>query len=545
MAFQNTSAGVYDQDKDASQRGGVVISSTAAIVVESSMGSTEEWVLVTDKADLKNFGIKEYTKYGFSMHCAEQFVTESRMYVKRAVNLKTARTAGAYLSVDDNAAMNPVLKLVNFDDGSNKPQGVLGNPLKELGFTVGTPGVSNVLLFVCASSPGEWAKRVSVRIRPSNQLGTAVGEFSNAKHFYVDVFLDYVGSSSVPVETYLCSRQNELDGEQQQMFVENRINGSSKYIRVKNNALCPNIDIRTTVFEKLDGGADGDRCTDTDVIAAWSGIEDTDSYEVQLLIGAGFVSPYVQQHVISIAQARGDAIAIIDLPTEYEQISRALNYRNNILNVSSSYGALYGPFIEVTDDVSGKKIMCPPSGMVAARYAYTDRVRAYYWAPAGLDRGQMKVTNLSRKYNLQERNALQQAQINYIRRIPGRGFVIFEQQTLQNFASGFQNVNVRRLVNGIKAMIRKAFLPSVFNPNDQFERNRLKNIVDTEAAKVKRGRGMREWETICDERNNTSEVIANNDMAIDFVIDPSIPATRASLTADIRNYGASMTFTEA
>lgn len=546
MAFPNTSAGVYDQDNDLSQRGGTVISSIGAMVVESQMGSTEEWTLVTDKQDLKTkFGIKNFAKFGFGMHCAEHFLTESRMYIKRAVDVKTALTAGAYLSVDDNAALEPVLKLVNFDNGDNTPKGVLGNPINEIGFTVGTPGVENVLMFFCATSPGAWSSSISVRVRPANQQGTAVGEFSNPKHFYVEVFKDYKGNGSVPLESYLCSRSAELDGLQQQMFVESRINGNSKFIKVKNNALCPLIDIRTSTFETLDGGADGDRCKDSDIISAWDGIENTDDYAVQILINGGYTSPYIQQHMISVAETRGDAMAIVDLPTEFEEVSKAVNYRRNVLNVSNSYGALYGPFVEITDDVSGRKFMCPPSGLVAAAYAYTDRVKAYYWAPAGINRGQLKVTNLSRKYNLQERNALQQSQINYVRKIPKRGFVIFEQLTLQNFESGFQYVNVRRLVNGVKTLIRKAFLPSVFNPNDSYERQQLKGIVDAEAAKVKRGRGINDWETICDERNNTAEVIANNDMAIDFVIDPEIPASRASLTADIRNFGSSMTFTEA
>lgn len=546
MAFPNTSAGVYDQDNDLSQRGGTVISSIGAAVIEAPMGSTEEWTLVTDKQDLKTkFGIKDFGKYGFGMHCAEHFLTESRMYIKRAIDKTTALTAGAYLSVDDITANEPVLKLVNFDKGDNAPKGVLGNPAETIGFVVGTPGVENLLMMIYATSPGEWSNAVSVRIRPSNQQGTAVGEFSNPKHFYVEVFLNYLGTGSMPVESYLCSRALELDGEQQQMFVEARINGNSKYIRVKNNDLCPNIDIRTTTFELLDGGEDGNRASVADVISAWDGIEDTDDYAVQILINAGITSPYVQQHMISIAEKRGDAIAIVDLPREFEEVSKAINYRRNTLNLSNSFGAMYAPFCEITDDVSGKKFMCPPSGLVAAAYAFTDRNKAYYWAPAGISRGKLKVTNLNRKYSLPERNALQQAQINYVRRIPKRGFVIMEQLTLQTFESGYQNVNVRRLVNGIKSVIRKAFLPSVFNPNDDLERFSLKSLVDTEAAKVKRGRGLYDWETICDERNNTPALIANNDMAIDFIIDPSIPASRASLTADIRNFGSSINFNEA
>uniref|UniRef100_A0AB39CE94 Tail sheath protein n=1 Tax=Pseudomonas phage HRDY3 TaxID=3236930 RepID=A0AB39CE94_9VIRU len=545
MAFTNTSAGVYDQDRDVSQRGSPVVSSIASAVIESPRGSSTEWVYVTDKQDLlEKFGTKNYSKYGYGMHCAEHVLVQTAMWIKRAVNAATARTAGAYLSVDDLNAAEPVLKLVNWDNGTNKPQGVLGDPLTTLGFTAADAGVKNALLYVCANSAGEWAKAISVRIRPANPEGTEVGEFNDPYHFYLDVFVNYTGSSSIPVESYFCSRKYELDGEGNQMFVESRVNAASKYIKVKNNSFCPDVQIRTTAFEYLDGGDDGARATTAEINAAWDGIDDTDQYAVQMLVACGYENEQVVRRMNAVAAARGDAIAINDLPFEMQEVSRAVNWRRNTLNLSSSYSALYGPRGQITDDVSGKKFWCPISGLVAAQYAYTDRVRAYYWAPAGLNRGQVKVTDLSKKYSLRERNALEQAQINYVRRIPGRGFVIMEQMTLQNFASGFQNVNVRRLVNGIKAMIRKAFLPSVFNPADDFERKQLKNIVDAEARSVKQGRGLYDWETICDSRNNTPADIANNDINLDFVIDPSIPAKRASLTADIRNFGSSIEFQE-
>lgn len=545
MPFVNNSAGVYDRDQDLSQRGTPVISSIAAIVVEAEKGDTKEWTEITDKGFLKQyFGTKNFRTYGYGLYCAEQFLAQSRLLVKRVVNKATARTAGAYLSVDDLNATAPVMKLVNFDNGTNTPQGIIGDPADEIGFTVNQPGQSSVLFMVYANSPGKWANNLTVRVRPSAQMGTAVGEFSNAQHFYVEVFLNFNGEASVPVESFLCSRSRELGSDGIQMFVEDRVNNGSQYIKIKNNENAPLVEFHDTVYEYIDGGADGDKPSSTEIAAAWDGLEDIDAYSVQILINGGYTTPDVQRKIDSIAVARGDAIAILDNPPEMKQTARAVNYRRDKLNLSSSYSAMYTPFIEITDDVTGRRFMCPPSGAVAAQYAFTDRTKGYYWAPAGTVRGRILCSDLDYKYNAEERNALEQSQINVIRKIPKRGFVIMDAQTLQTFASGFQWVNVRRLVNGIKSVIRKAFLPSVFNPNDEFERLRLKKIVDAEAEKVKVGRGLYDYETVCDKRNNTADVINNNDMKVDFVLDPSIPAKRASLGADIRNYGSSITFTE-
>jgi hypothetical protein len=546
MAFENTSAGVYDRDQDLSQRSPTVISSIASIVVESSKGELD-WTWVYDEQELKDkYGVKSFAKYGFGLHCAEHHLGESRILVRRVVDKATARTAGAYLSVDDTEASEPVMKLVNFDDGTNQPKGVLGDPMEEIGFTPDKAGIKNVLMFIAARSPGSWSDSISVRIRPSAPQGTLPGEHSDAKQFYVEVFVNYVGSASVPVETFLCSRSVELDGMGSQLFVEDKVNANSNYIRIKNNPLAPLVEFHTEVFEWLSGGVDGERATTQQIIDAWEGIEDTEVFEVQMLIGAGYTHPFVHQAIIKKAEARGDAIAICDIPREFQQTARAVNYRNNTLNISNSYGTMYTPWVQLTDDVTGKKFWCPPSGLVAARYAYTDRTKAYHWAPAGIDRGRIPVSDLEYKYNKDERNALDQAQINIIRKIPGRGFVIFDQQTLQTFASNLQLINVRRLVNGIKSIIRKSFLPSVFNPNDSFERLKVKNLVDGEAQKAVDSRGINEFETICDERNNTTAVVANNDMKVDFIVDPKIPAKRVHLGADIRNMGQgrNITFTE-
>src|SRR5690606_36364807 len=371
-----------------------------------------------------------------------------------------------------------------------------------------------------------------IQIRPSAPPGTGIGEFSNVNHFYVDVFLNYGGSASLPVESFLCSRTVELDAEQQQMFIEDRINSNSKYIRFKNNSECPIIRHTHSCIERLDGGADGDRVKTHEIANAWDNFGDTEFLDVQIMINAGYCNESVHRRMVAIAAQRGDAIAVLDYAREFKLAARAIHYRRNILNISSSYGAMYGPWAKVKDDVSGRDIWVPPSGLVAAQYAYTDRVRAYYWAPAGLTRGQIKVLDLDAKYNVGDRNALDQAQINVIRKIPGRGFVIMGAETLQTHLSGFSNVNVRRLVNGLKTAIRKSAITSTFNPNDELERLKLKDMVDAYLRPIKSGRGVYAWETVCDERNNTPDVVANNDLKLDLILDAAIPGKRIHIGAD-------------
>lgn len=543
MAWSNTSAGFYANERDLSVRATGQATSIGVIVGEAPMGVVNKPILVTDKAELRDiFGVKNAKLYGFGLYCAEHFLAHSRaLYYIRAVDAKTARTAGAYLSLDDLNAEFPVIKLVNFDDGTNQPLGALGDPLETIGFNIGQAGVRNAAFYVCASSPGKWNNRISVQIRPSAQLGTNIGEYSDPYHFYVDVFIDFTGPGSAPVESFLVSRKEEVSDDNKSLFIEDVINERSAYIRVKNNPLCPMFKVGVSAFEFLDGGSDGKRPSIQDIYDAWALVEDRERISVNLLINAGYTIPTIQRRMLEVAQNRGDATAILDLPDENYMAAKAVRYRRNELNVSTSYGAMYAPFVKIRDTDSNKPIWVPPSGLVAAQFAYTDRVKAVFWAPAGISRGQVSVLDIRHKYNQGSRDAMDRAQINIIRKIPGRGFVIMGQDTLQTHASGFQNVNVRRLVNFIKTSISIAGLPSNFNPNDSFERLKLKNMCDSFMAPIKNKRGVYEWETICDERNNKPHHIDNNDIILDLVIDPTIPAKRAHLSANIQPTGASFT----
>lgn len=545
MAFSNTSAGVYTEDQDLSQVLSTYVSTVGAFVIESPRGIVGEWMPVTSKTTLQSkYGKKDFTSYGYGMHCVEQFVTQSSALVKRVVDTATARTAGAYYSIDDMDASVPSATLVNFDDGTNQPQDMLGDPADNIPFTIINPGVTNVPFAVYAVSPGSWSDELTIRIRPSNPLGTDPGVYSDAYQFYIEVFVNYKGSQSVPVESYLVSRISELDGMNNQLFLEDVVNAQSDRIRVKNNSFCDPVAVLTTTYVTFAGGADGDRPSVSDISSAWGSLSDIDAYSVGLLVNCGYTDTVIHQNMVSVAASRGDAVAILDIPQNMQEVSRAVSYRQDTLNISSSYGTLYAPWLQVLDDVSSKRFWCPPSGMVAAQYAYTARVKAYYWAPAGVKRGTLsKVLALGQSYDLPSRNAFEQAQINVIRKLPKRGYVIFDCSTLQAYKSGFQSVNVRMLVNGIKQIVRNGFLPSCFNPNDSFERLKLKNLINPQMDLIKAGRGINEYISICDGRNNTSAVIANNDLRFDLVIDPEIPAKRASLGVVINN-ASSVSFSE-
>jgi len=548
IASPNASAGVYTQTIDLSQRVAAVSTSIGAIVGEAPKGPVLKTTLVTDHVEYTSkFGHGTPGKFGFMAQCVDPFLDVSkRLQVVRVVN--GALSAGAYWTTDDPNAHNPKFALNNFDDGSNRPLGIEA-PEDNLEFTPATPGVSLILAAFYSIDPGKWNNSISVRIRPANPDGVALrGNGHDAKWFYVEVFLNYQGGEfEAPLEKFLCSREEQVDGEGNQLFIEDVINNptsGSKHIRVLNNPYCENLDVVTDAFERFDGGSDGLRVTQDQIALAWELFEDIDSIDVNILINAGYANPTVHRSMERLARLRGDAFAVLDMPSDKQETSAANVYKVNELNLDSSYAGLYTPNVNVTDSNSGKKLSVPPSGFIAGVMAYTDQQRGVWFAPAGINRGRLSVGGLAVHYGQGHRDSLSEVQVNCIRNIPGQGFVVWDQQTTQRMASALQWVNVRRLTNYILKATSLAARYKLFDPNDNRLRTELRMMVEKFMDPIRTGRGVYEYKVVCSEVNNTPDIIANGDLVIDLYYTPTIAVKRVHVAFNINPTGSRVTADE-
>lgn len=533
------SAGVYTQENDMSVRATAAATSIVGAVGEAPKGPVNQIVDIFDPTELETiFGIPNAQKFGFSLYCANAALAESQNLKFVRVVSEDALTAGAYLTIDDPQQTRTEVRLTVFDDGGNNPRGVY-DPMENLGFTADGVGNERTLGFFCAANPGEWNNDLSVRVRPSNPAGVSIEDERNYNpyHFWVDVFVGFRNANSRPVESFLVSRSYELDGNSNQMFIEDMINNYSQYIRFKNNPFCQPQKIQREAFEFFAGGSVGSRPNIAQIANAWELFADPEIVDVNLLMNGGYTNTTVQRRMLALAERRGDCLAVLDLPDSDREAARAVNYVMNDLNYSSSYGAMYTPFLQIRDTHNARALMVPPSGHVCAAMAYTDRVRAAWFAPAGLTRGQLRVLDLAIKYKQGARGSLDRAKINVIRNIPGRGIVIMGQDTLQRYDSAFSNINVRRLVNLVKKTIANAATVANFDPNDFITRLTLRNICDDFLRPIRGGRGLYDFETVCDERNNKPETIANGDCYLDVYLDPTIPSKRIHLNSHIMPTG--------
>lgn len=189
--------------------------------------------------------------------------------------------------------------------------------------------------------------------------------------------------------------------------------------------------------------------------------------------------------------------------------------------LNSNYSVTYGNWVKMYDAFSDTFCWLPFSGLAAAVYARTDVNAQPWFAPAGLNRGIIpNIVDLAVNPNQKQRDQLYTISVNPVVFFSGDGFVIFGQKTLQNRPSAFDRVNVRRLFLTLEKATQQALRYFVFEPNTEFTRTRLKNTINPIFELAKNTEGLYDYLIVCDERNNTPDVIDRNELAVDIYIKP-------------------------
>jgi hypothetical protein len=189
--------------------------------------------------------------------------------------------------------------------------------------------------------------------------------------------------------------------------------------------------------------------------------------------------------------------------------------------INSSFATTYANWVQVVDSNSNRQIWVPFSGFAAATMANVDANFQPWIAPAGFTRGVIVGANDLGVYPKQkQRDQLYKISLNPIAFFPAEGFVIFGQKTLLKRPSAFDRINVRRLFLNLEVSTRNTSKYFVFEPNTFFTRTQVVNTLAPIFENAKNTEGLYDYLIVCDERNNTPDVIDNNELKVDIYIKP-------------------------
>ena len=394
-----------------------------------------------------------------------------------------------------------------------------------------------------AKYPGAIGNSLAIEIISASTFGTATyasvfdsAPVGNDVHIaIIDEDGAISGVANTILETYadLSTTQGAVTANGSNNFVNDVLNLKSQYVTVDAGVDISNI---TAEMYSLANGTDGsDEGSATSLVAAvdsgYNLFANDDEVDVALLMqgkAVGANGVVTAQAIQNIAEARKDCVAFIS--PQYSDVVNASTsaalaaiktFKDNT-SINSSYAVMDTGYKYRYDKYNDVYTWSPLNGDIAGLCARTDNVRDPWFSPAGYNRGFIKnVIKLAYNPNKASRDELYKVGINPVITQSGQGTLLFGDKTMQSKPSAFDRINVRRLFIVLEKAISTASKFTLFEFNDDFTRAQFVNLIEPFLRDVQGRRGIYDFRVVCDETNNTPDVVDTNRFVGDIYIKPA------------------------
>jgi len=285
--------------------------------------------------------------------------------------------------------------------------------------------------------------------------------------------------------------------------------------------------VTTVNAVSLSNGSDGTSGTTAQKLAAYNKFADADTVDVGLIMAGSGDATHID-NLITIAENRKDAVIFASPErSDVVNVADANTQKDNVVGFfnairSSSYVVFDSGYKYMYDRYNDVYRHVPLNGDIAGLGARTDLVADAWWSPAGLNRGIVRgAVKLAFNPTQTQRDELYRARVNPVATFPGQGTVLFGDKTGLTAPSAFDRINVRRLFIVLEKAIATASKFQLFEFNDEFTRANFRNIVEPFLREVQGRRGITDFLVVCDETNNTGEVIDRNEFIAEIFVKPA------------------------
>ena len=539
MAFQ-LSPGVNVSEVDLTTIVPSVPTSIGAFAGIFQWGPIDEIITISDEVNLvERFFNPNSDNYEYWFSAANFLAYSNNLKVVRAASIATTRNAvsngSAVLIKNDDAYED------NFSSGAStygefaaRYAGALGNSLQ---------------VSLCdANTFTGWAYASQFTSTPGTSTYTSNAGGANDEIHIIVIDQDgqITGTQGSVLEKYafVSKASDAKDDSGNSNYYKNVITSKSKYIHWLShptaNAGASYANATSTwgttatnkSFSKLTanatisliGGVDGTVST-ANVVTAYDQFDNADSVDISLVV-SGPANATLVTSLISMAESRKDCLVFVS-PEKADCVDNAGSevtdikaYRDTL--TSTSYAVLDSNWKYQYDKYNDVYRWVPLNGDIAGLCARTDLERDPWFSPGGLNRGIIKnAIKLAWNPTKTNRDDLYVKGINPVVTFQGEGIVLFGDKTLLSKPSAFDRINVRRLFIVLEKALARAARFSLFEFNDQFTRAQFVALVEPFLRDVQGRRGIYDFRVVCDESNNTPEVVDRNEFVGDIYIKPA------------------------
>ena len=284
----------------------------------------------------------------------------------------------------------------------------------------------------------------------------------------------------------------------------------------------------------LASGTDDFAATNAEIATAYEKFNDAENVDIALLLcgpsqtSADATGDTKATAVMDIATARKDCVAFVSpARADVVDVANAITQTQNVVGFadglpSTSYAVIDSGYKYMFDKYNDVYRYVPLNGDIAGLCARTDSVADAWFSPGGFNRGQIRgAVKLAFNPNQTQRDELYKSRVNPCVSFPGQGTVLFGDKTAQSKPSAFDRINVRRLFIVLEKACSTAAKFQLFEFNDEFSRANFRNLVEPFLRDVQGRRGITDFSVVCDDSNNTGDVIDRNEFRADIFIKPA------------------------
>ena len=281
----------------------------------------------------------------------------------------------------------------------------------------------------------------------------------------------------------------------------------------------------TVVSSSLTGGTYA-ASSDAGKITGYDKFKNADEVDVSLILTGDHSSTVVNHAIDNIAEVRKDCVVFVS-PEKTDVVNsvgteadNTITYRNTLS--SGSYAVMDCNWKYQFDKYNNTYRWVPLNGDIAGLCVRTDFERDPWYSPAGFNRGAIRnVVRLAWNPDRTDSDELYKKGINPVITFSGQGTYLFGDKTLLSKPSAFDRINVRRLFIVLEKAIARASKYSLFEFNDAFTRAQFVSLIEPYLRDVQGRRGIYDFRVVCDETNNTPEIIDRNEFVGDIYIKPA------------------------
>jgi len=270
-----------------------------------------------------------------------------------------------------------------------------------------------------------------------------------------------------------------------------------------------------------------------DLSTSYELFDNTEEVDIDfLLMGPSLITKVETQakanKLIAVAESRKDCIAcispfkddVVNITNSNTQTDNIVNFFNSI--DSSSYAVFDSGYKYIYDRFTRKFRHVACNSDIAGVMVRTSLNDHSWYSPAGEARGRINnVIKLAYNPSKAQRDTLYTNRINPIISNAGGGTILFGDKTALSYVSAFDRINVRRLFLEMEKTISTIAQSFLFEFNDEFTRSSFVSQVEPYLRDIEAKRGITEFLLVCDETNNTPEVIDRNEFVAEIYVKPA------------------------